>query len=276
MTTVTVTAGNRRFTCLTPRMVRVEFSPTGVFENRRSTVAYNARRPVAFDSVEERAGELILRTGELTIISTQNDRDFFPANLRIDWNDGGRTQTWRWGDRDDRNLGGAVRSLDYYDRDCLLDGVHPAGTWSPDDFLHTDAELADSSQVYMRDGHLDWLLEITRQGLHLSLRVNPGIVYNRFVNMASDLTRYQPGLLSRNGYFLLNDSTGAVLDDDNFPIERNTPGTRDLYFFGYGSDYKAAFQNYRLLSGATPLPPKNIFGIAFCAKTRPTIYAALR
>lgn len=261
--TLTVTAGRRRFTCLGPRLVRVEFSPSGVFEDRRTIVAYNPRRPVAFQSVEEHADGITLRTGGLSIVSTQNERDFFPANLRIDWTDRGRTQTWRWGDRDYRNLGGAVRSLDYYDRDCLLNGVHPAGTWSPDDFLHTDAELADTNRVYFQDGHLDWQREIVRQGLYPSLRLNAETVYNRYVNMAGDLTRFQPGLLSRNGYFLLNDSTGAVLDEDNFPIERNTPGTRDLYFFGYGSDYKAAFQDFRLLSGAIPLPPKNIFGITF-------------
>jgi len=258
-----IISGKRRFTCLTPRLVRIEFSPTGVFEDRRSIVAFTRPDPVPFESVDEQDGKLTLRVGGITVISTENDRDFFPSNLRIDFKMGDRTQTWRFGDRDYRNLGGAVRSLDYYGRDSLLNGVHPASNSSPDDFFHVDAELFDTAQVYMQDGHFDWQMEIMRQGLHGMLRYSPHMVYNRYINMVGDLTRYQPGLLSRNGYFLLNDSTGAVLNDSGSPIERDTPGTRDLYFFAYGTDYKSALADYRLLSGAIPLPAKNIFGILF-------------
>jgi alpha-glucosidase (family GH31 glycosyl hydrolase) len=265
-----IISGKRRFSCLTPRLVRIEFSPTGVFEERRSLVAYNRPQPSPFESMEEQDGKLTLRIGGMTIFSQQNERDFFPSNLRIDFKLGDRTQTWRFGDRDYRNLGGAVRSLDYYERDSLLDGVHPASTASPDDYFHVDAELFDTAQVYMQDGHFDWQMEIMRQGLHGSLRYAPHMVYNRFINMAGDLTRFQPGLLSRNGYFLLNDSTGAVLGEsplfggeDGSPIERDTPGTRDLYFFAYGTDYKAALADYRLLGGVIPLPAKNVFGILF-------------
>lgn len=258
-----IISGKRRFTCLTPRLVRIEFSPTGAFEDRRSMVAFSRPDPVPFDSVEEQGGKVALHVGGITITSTENERDLFSSNLRIDFKMGDRTQTWRFGDRDYRNLGGAVRSLDYYGRDSLLNGVHPASNSSPDDFFHVDAELFDTAQVYVQDGHFDWQMEIMRQGLHGMLRYSPHVVYNRYINMVGDLTRYQPGLLSRNGYFLLNDSTGAVLDENGFPIERNTPGTRDLYFFAYGTDYKSALADYRLLGGAIPLPAKNIFGILF-------------
>jgi hypothetical protein len=105
----------------------------------------------------------------------------------------------------------------------------------------------------MQDGHFDWQLEIVRQGLYGALRYAPHKVYNRFINMAADLTRFQPGLSSCNGYFLFNDSTGPVLEDDNLPVEYNTPETRNLYFFACGSDYKAALQGSRLLSKAIPL-----------------------
>jgi alpha-glucosidase (family GH31 glycosyl hydrolase) len=258
-----IISGKRRFTCLTPRLVRIEFSSTGAFEDRRSMVAFTRPAPLPFESVEEKDGKLTLRTGGMTLLSTENERDFFQSNLRIDFKMGDRTQTWRFGDRDYRNLGGTVRSLDFYGRDNLLNGVHPASTSSPDDFFHVDTELFDTAQAYMQDGHLDWQMEIIRQGLHGILRYSPHMVYNRYINMVGDLTRYQPGLLSRNGYFLLNDSTGALLDQNDFPIERNTPGTRDLYFFAYGRDYKAALADYRLLGGVIPLPAKNIFGILF-------------
>jgi alpha-glucosidase (family GH31 glycosyl hydrolase) len=258
-----IITGKRRFTCLTPRLVRIEFSPTGVFEDRRSMVAFTRPDPMPFERVEEQDDRLTLQIGGLNIISTENDRDLFPFNMRIDFKMGDHTQTWRFGDRDYRNLGGAVRSLDYYGRDSLLNGVHPASTSSPDDFFHVDAELFDTAQVYVMDGHFDWQMEIMRQGLHGTLRSSPHMVYNRYINMIGDLTRFQPGLLSRNGYFLLNDSNGAVLDENGFPSERNTPGTRDLYFFAYGTDYKSALADYRLLGGAIPLPAKNVFGILF-------------
>ena len=258
-----IISGKRRFTCLTPHLVRLEFSPTGTFEDRRSLVAFTRPEPIPFESLEEQDGGITLHIGGLTVISQQNESDFFPSNLRIDFKMGDRTQTWRFGDRDYRNLGGAVRSLDYYGRDSLLDGVHPASTTSPNDFFHVDAELFDTAQVYMQDGHFDWQMEIMRQGLHGSLQYAPHMVYNRYINMAADLKRYQPGLLSRNGYFLLNDSAGAVLDETSSPVERDTPGTRDLYLFAYGNDYKTALGDYRLLSGAIPLPANNIFGILF-------------
>jgi hypothetical protein len=80
-----IIVGKRRFTCLSPRLVRMEFSPTGVFEDCRSIVAYNPRRPLPFDSVSAEGGKTVLKAGQLTITSGQNEQDFFPANLQIDW-----------------------------------------------------------------------------------------------------------------------------------------------------------------------------------------------
>ena len=258
-----IICGKRRFTCLSPRLVRLEFSPSGTFEDRRSLAAYHRPQPLPFDSVEQQGDDLTLRVGGITIYSRQNESDFFHANLRVDFKVEGCTQTWRFGDRDYRNLGGAVRSLDYYGRECLLEGVHPASNASPNDFFHFETELFDLARIYIQDGHLDWQAQIAREGVYDMLRYAPERVYNRYVNMAGDLTRFQPGLLSRNGYFLLNDSSGAVLDDHNIPVERDAPGGRDLYFFAYGRDYRAALGDYRLLCGAAPLPSKNIFGIIF-------------
>lgn len=259
-----VIVGKRRFTCLSPRLVRMEFSPNGVFEDRHSVVANQERHPLPFDEVRESNGETILKVGQLTITSRQNDQEFFPLNLQVDWKLGDLTQTWCYGDRDYRNLGGTVRSLDNYQRDGILSGVHPASNASPDEFFHPHNESYAVHRIYEKDGKTDWIEMIDRQGVYSVNRYTPELIYNRFQSMIDDLTQYQPGLLSRSGYFLLNDSTGAVLDEDNFPIERNTPGTRDLYFFGYGLDFKAALRDFTLLSGPIPLPAKNIFGIIFC------------
>ena len=63
-----IISGKRRFTCLTPRLVRIEFSPTGAFEDRRSMVAFTRPDPVPFESVEEQDGRLTLHVGGMTIM----------------------------------------------------------------------------------------------------------------------------------------------------------------------------------------------------------------
>lgn len=258
-----IISGKRRFTCLTPRLVRIEYSPDGVFEDRPSMVAINRLSPLLFESEQEQSGKLTLKVGDITILSSQNESEFFPVNLRIDFKIQGCTHTWRFGDRDYQNLGGAVRSLDYYSRENLLTGVHPAATASPNEYFHVDAELFDTAKVYMEDGHLDWQFEIMRQGLPGALENSPHMVYNRYRNMAGDLARFQPGLLSRSGYFLLEDSHTPLVDSNGHLAERANPGYRDLYFFAYGQDYKAALRDYITLTGRAPIPPKNIFGILF-------------
>ena len=258
-----VILGKRRFTCLSPRLVRLEFSPSGIFEDRHSLVACAPRQALPFDAVSESGEQAMLKVGALSITSRQNEQDFFPSNLQIDWQSAGLTHTWYYGDRDYRNLGGTVRALDGYNRDGLLEGVHPASGGSPDEYFHTWFEQFAAKRAYQADGKSAWSEAIDRQGLHATFQNTPQMVYNRYQNILGDQARYQPGLLSRNGYYLLNDSTGAILDEDNFPIERNTPGTRDLYFFAYGLDYPAALRDFIRLSGPIPLPARNIFGIIF-------------
>ncbi|MFW6367251.1 MAG: TIM-barrel domain-containing protein, partial [bacterium] len=72
-----------------------------------------------------------------------------------------------------------------------------------------------------------------------------------------------PGLLSASGYFFLNDSDSAVMDEDDFPVERDRPGCADWYFFAYADDYKQALRDLRLLSGPAPIPTHHTFGIIF-------------
>ncbi len=78
----------------------------------------------------------------------------------------------------------------------------------------------------------------------------------RTYNYVQDQLRYSPGVLSRSGYFFLNDSLSPLLDDDDFPIERNRPGCQDWYFFAYGADYKTALADFALLAGKAPLPTR--------------------
>lgn len=67
------------------------------------------------------------------------------------------------------------------------------------------------------------------------------------------------GLLSKDGWFVIDDSNAAPIQNgwlsDN-RIRRET----DVYIFGYGRDYKKALQTLFYVSGKPALPRKYVFG----------------
>ena len=79
------------------------------------------------------------------------------------------------------------------------------------------------------------------------------------------------GLISRDGWVVVDDS-GPLFDSSDFDFSHGDPmsqpwvlprpsGTRkDLYFFGYGHDYKQALGDYVRVAGRIPLPPRYAFG----------------
>jgi len=87
----------------------------------------------------------------------------------------------------------------------------------------------------------------------------------------------EPGLVSRSGWTLVDDSTRPLFDSTDFQfangekspwpwvMERpanEAPGKyTDWYFFGYGHDYKKALGDYVKVAGRIPLPPRFAFGV---------------
>lgn len=71
-----------------------------------------------------------------------------------------------------------------------------------------------------------------------------------------------PGLLSTNGWYLLDDTGTAILDSSTHAVARPTPlGIyQDGYFFGYGSDYAQGLKDFAALTGSAPLLPEWTFG----------------
>jgi alpha-glucosidase (family GH31 glycosyl hydrolase) len=67
------------------------------------------------------------------------------------------------------------------------------------------------------------------------------------------------GLLSRDGWFYLDDSKTHLFNKDWIETRPENSGS-DGYFFGYGNDYKMALQNLVVISGKVPLPRKYILG----------------
>jgi len=75
---------------------------------------------------------------------------------------------------------------------------------------------------------------------------------NRPVNLGD-------GVLSRDGWYLLDDSHNQLLTDD-WVEERPENGSTDWYLFGYGTDYKAALKALTRIGGPVPLPRKYVLG----------------
>ncbi len=70
------------------------------------------------------------------------------------------------------------------------------------------------------------------------------------------------GLLSRDGWYLLDDSTDLLLTGDWVSARPKTAG-QDWYLFGYGSNYRAALKSLTAVGGDVPLPRKNLLGTWF-------------
>jgi hypothetical protein len=74
-----------------------------------------------------------------------------------------------------------------------------------------------------------------------------------------------PGLLTRAGWYLLDDSTDALLTAraPGYALRPAQATYEDGYFFGYGHDYARGLSDLRTLSGPAPLLPRSAFGVWF-------------
>ena len=77
----------------------------------------------------------------------------------------------------------------------------------------------------------------------------------------------EPGLISRNGFAIVDDSRNwALRDGDNSGVEwwdGKNKNQVDLYIFGHGHDYKAALSDFVKIGGRIPLLPRYTFGVWF-------------
>ena len=186
---------NTRFQVLTHTLVRMEYSPTGLFTDEPS-VAVIGRDNWGGATVKslENNGWLTIATGKMTVNYKLDSGRFSDSNLSVTWTDKTGEHTWKPGDKDDRNLGGIPASL---------------------------------------DGR-------------------------------SSKTVTEPGPLTRNGYYLLDDSHSALFDKTTDWIKpRREKDSQDWYFFTYGNDYAGALAAISKLTGPVPMLPRYVFGAWF-------------
>ena len=85
--------------------------------------------------------------------------------------------------------------------------------------------------------------------------------------------RLEEGVVSRSGWAVIDDSPSVTRPDGSRSLafapdtdgidwvaRRADPNALDLYFMGYGHDYKRALKDFTLIAGKTPLPPDYVFG----------------
>ena len=105
-----ITGDNYRITVLTDRLVRFEYSKTGVFEDRKSFMVVNRDFPDISLSVQDGEESLLIDTGALLI--NYDKEPFSSYGLTVEITETGKK--WNFGELygDFSNLGGTARTLD--------------------------------------------------------------------------------------------------------------------------------------------------------------------
>ena len=70
----------------------------------------------------------------------------------------------------------------------------------------------------------------------------------------------EEGILSRRGWHVVDDSRSFLFDEKGWIAPRGDGEARDLYFFGYGFDFRGALADFAAVSGPQPMPPRFVFG----------------
>ena len=105
-----VVAGNARFTVLTDRLIRMEWSPEGFFEDHATLAIVNRNLPVPSFSAKPQGDGVVIRTKALTL--RYKGGEFTADNLSATFRLNGKTVTWRPGTDASGNLMGTARTLD--------------------------------------------------------------------------------------------------------------------------------------------------------------------
>lgn len=161
-----VVAGEHfRFTILTEHLMRCEYSPSGVFEDRATQTVVNRNLPTPDFRVHREGERVQVFTNAFHL--DYSGGEFTPTNLSVQELTGGYHSVWRPGEEPDSKfadylglrtqLGGTARTLDAVDGACELEKglANSLGITSLDD-SHSLA-LTDDGWVAQRpEGNLDF------------------------------------------------------------------------------------------------------------------------
>ncbi|MDE7266756.1 MAG: glycoside hydrolase family 31 protein [Lachnospiraceae bacterium] len=178
-----------RFTVLTSRLIRMEYSKKGEFVDCSTQVVMKRDFQVPAFRIEETGKEIQIITDCLRL--KYDKKEFSPTGLQVKVNGqyGAYSAIWNYGD-EPNDLKGTARTLDGADGSIPLES----------------------------------------------------------------------GILSADGWSLLDDSTTLLLDEKGWIGQRRDEEAKDIYFFGYGRDYLKCLEDFHHLTGNVPLLPRYALG----------------
>ena len=107
-----VVAGNKRFTILTTGLIRMEYSPSGVFNDSATTVIVNRNlAPPSFE-LDDTSDVLTITTKAIKLSYRKTLHPFDAENLTAAISAQSDSTSWFYGKVDTQNLGGTARTLD--------------------------------------------------------------------------------------------------------------------------------------------------------------------
>lgn len=146
MKTKIITCNKARFSVISEGLIRMEYS-NGAFTDEPTLFA---ERGYAEDFEEYTAeGRVSIKTPLIDLTYIDDGKPFDGENLRATLNIFGKSVEWRYGDKDENNLGGAV---------VTLDGCTGANTEVPEGLISRDGRhvIDDSQTSIIKSG---WLAE---------------------------------------------------------------------------------------------------------------------
>ncbi len=136
-------------------------------------------------------------------------------------------------------------------------------------------ESADSLEIYTEAFHLVYDKKpFSSQGLVITMKSNFTDYHNKWfygqelstlkgttrtLDKIDGAAELADGVISRQGYAVLDDSTSFIVHE-NGEMEQRQAEAVDLYFFGYQHHYKQALRDYFKLTGPAPVLPRFALG----------------
>ncbi len=149
----TVIVGNARFTMLTDRLIRMEWSENGKHEDNATLAIINRNLPVPAFTVKKTDGGVRIQTKALTL-NYDGTGKFTEDNLKVSFKLNGKTITWHPGMEDKGNLMGTCRTLDKcygFEKINANDPMEP-GILSRDGWAIVD----ESKRYIIKENDSDW------------------------------------------------------------------------------------------------------------------------
>lgn len=154
-----INSGQARFTVLTPRLIRMEWTSAMPFIDNATLTVINRDLPVPNFTSKTVNGELVITTDELELRYKKGSGKFTDNNLAIKSINSKQPFNWKPGQKQQGNLKGTSRTLDNYDGDYhiwekrkmeLEDGLLATDGWT----------LIDDSQRLLFDSaRWPWVTE---------------------------------------------------------------------------------------------------------------------